>query len=119
LNVPATGARVAMFVALFALFAAYYGWTWSRGRRTLPQKTWRLCIVDANGAPVSPRRALARYVAAWIAPALALAAYAVMHGTPHARSLLLIALAGYAFAIVDRDRQFLHDRVAGTFVVRD
>jgi uncharacterized RDD family membrane protein YckC len=119
LDVPATGARVAMFIALFALFAAYYGWTWSRGRRTLPQKTWRLRIVDVQGAPVTPRRALVRYAAAWIAPALALAAYAVMHDSAHARSLLLIALAGYAFALVDRDRQFLHDRVAGTFVVRD
>jgi uncharacterized RDD family membrane protein YckC len=119
LNVPTTGARVAMFIALFALFAAYYGWTWSRGRRTLPQKTWRLRIVDARGGPLTPRRALVRYAAAWIAPALALADYAVMHGTPHARALLLIALAGYAFAIVDRDHQFLHDRLAGTFVVRD
>jgi uncharacterized RDD family membrane protein YckC len=119
LNVPGTVARVTMFVALFVLFAGYYGWTWSRGRRTLPQKTWRLRIVDAHGAPIAPRRALVRYAAAWIAPALALAGYAIMHGTPHARTLLLIALAGYVFAIVDRDHQFLHDRLAGTYVVRD
>jgi uncharacterized RDD family membrane protein YckC len=118
-TVPGTGARIAMFVILVAAFGAYYAWSWSAGRRTLPQKTWRLRLVDAHGRPPTSRRALARYAAAWIAPALALAAYGLFHATDHARSLLVIALAGYAFALVDRDRQFLHDRIAGTFAVRD
>jgi uncharacterized RDD family membrane protein YckC len=119
LTVPTQGARIAMLVVLVAAFAAYYGWCWSHGRRTLPQKTWRLRLVDAQGAPPSWRRALARYAAAWIAPALALTVYGLLHSSAHARNLLAIAFAGYVFALVDRDRQFLHDRIAGTFVVRD
>ena len=118
-SVPAAGARIAMFCVLAAAFAAYYGWSWSGGRRTLPQKTWRLRLVDARGAAPSWRRALARYAAAWIAPALGLTAYALLQGSAHARNLLAIAVAGYAFALVDRDRQFLHDRIAGTYVARD
>jgi uncharacterized RDD family membrane protein YckC len=108
-----------MLVVLVVAFAVYYGWCWSHGRRTLPQKTWRLRLVDRQGASLSWRRALGRYAAAWIAPALALTVYALLHSSAHARNLLAIALAGYAFALVDRDRQFLHDRIAGTFVVRD
>ncbi|HEY3461296.1 MAG TPA: RDD family protein [Casimicrobiaceae bacterium] len=119
LTLPSHGARVAMLVVLVVAFAVYYGWCWSHGRRTLPQKTWRLRLVDRQGASLSWRRALGRYAAAWIAPALALTVYALLHSSAHARNLLAIALAGYAFALVDRDRQFLHDRIAGTYVVRD
>jgi uncharacterized RDD family membrane protein YckC len=119
LSVPAPAARVAMFVVLVAGFGAYYGWSWSNGRRTLPQKTWRLRLVDANGRPLRPRRALVRYAAAWIGPALALVAYALLAPGPHARAMLALAFVGYAFALVDRDRQFLHDRIAATYVVVD
>jgi uncharacterized RDD family membrane protein YckC len=116
---PGPLARLVMFALLVAGFGAYYAWCWSDGRRTLPQKTWRLRLVDARGGVVSARRALARYAAAWIAPALALAAYGLARGSGHAQAWLALALAGYVYALVDRDRQFLHDRIAGTYVVVD
>jgi uncharacterized RDD family membrane protein YckC len=119
LSVPTPAARAAMLAALVALFAAYYTWSWSSGRRTLPQKTWRLRLVDAAGRPLTPGRALARYAAAWLAPALALAGYALLAPGEHARGVLALALAGYCFAVVDRDRQFLHDRLAGSYVALD
>lgn len=119
LTVPSTVARVAMFCALVAGAGLYYTWCWSDGRRTLPQKTWRLRLVDRHGSPPTRSRALVRYVACWIGPALALAAYAVLHASGHARNAAAFLALDYCWAIVDPDRQFLHDRIAGTLVVQD
>jgi uncharacterized RDD family membrane protein YckC len=112
--VPGTAGRVAGFAGLVAALGAYFVWCWTSGRRTLPMKTWRLAIVDAAGAPLRGGRAWARYAAAWIGPAIAVAAYAWTH-SPVAWLALAI---GYAWAFVDPDRAFLHDRLAGTRLVR-
>ncbi len=83
--------RVAHQVLLLAVFAAYFLWCWLRGGQTLAMKAWRIRLVQ-----VSPRKALLRFV-------LALAL------VPTGISLL--------WALVDRERQFLHDRLAGTRLV--
>jgi uncharacterized RDD family membrane protein YckC len=119
LTVPSTAARVTMFCVLVGAFAAYYGWCWSGGRRTLPQKTWRLRLIDHLGNPPTWRRALARYAACWIGPVLALAGAALLHSSGHPRNALAFLAVNYCWAIVDPRRQFLHDRVAGTRVIRD
>lgn len=113
--VPGIAGRAAGFVGVVALLGVYFVWCWTSGRRTLPMKTWRLRIVDTGGAPLGARRASARYAAAWIGPAIAVATYASTH-SPYAS----LALAtGYAWALVDPDRAFLHDRLAGSRIVRD
>ena len=117
LLVPQPFARALMGCAMVGGTALYYAWCWSRGRRTLPQKTWRLRLVDRDGGTVTWRQALLRYVAAWIGPAMALAAYAALHPTGHARNALAFMLVNYCWALFDRDGQFLHDRIAGTRVV--
>jgi uncharacterized RDD family membrane protein YckC len=117
LVVPPLFARVMTFGVLAGGAAAYYAWCWSDGRRTLPQKTWRLRLVDHAGGPVAWRQALLRYVAGWIGPALALTGYAALHAGGHARNALAFLLVNYCWALLDRDRQFLHDRIAGTRVV--
>jgi uncharacterized RDD family membrane protein YckC len=117
LAMPSTVGRVVSFVALFALGACYFVYSWSHGRRTLPMKTWKLALVTVDGASLNLRRALSRYAAAWIAPALALACYVVLQ--PYGLGALawpLLAINWLA-AFVDRERQFLHDRMAGTRVV--
>ena len=79
------------------VMAGYFIWFWTRGGQTLPMKTWRFRVVRADGAPLTPLLALHRF-------ALAL--------------LGLLALGvGFLWALVDRDRQFLHDRLAGTALV--
>lgn len=118
-SVPPPFARTMLFCALAGLAALYYTWCWSEGRRTLPQKTWRIRIVGEDLRPIARRTALLRYLAAWIGPAAALALYAALPASPFRRYALLMAVVNYAFALVDRDRRFLHDRVAGTRVVRD
>ena len=84
-------------VYLVALAGTYFVWQWLRSGQTLPMKTWRIRLVTRDGAPLMPRHALARY-------ALALPG-----------SLLLGA--GFLWALVDRERQFLHDRLAGTKIM--
>lgn len=117
LVVPRLLVRALMGCALVGGAAIYYGWCWSRGRRTLPQKTWRLQLVDRDGGPVTWPQAMLRYVAVWIGPIMALAGYSALQTTGHARNALAFMLVNYCWALVDRDGQFLHDRIAGTRVV--
>jgi len=112
---PGSRGRTAGFVALVAILGAYFAWCWTAGRRTLPMKTWRLRLVGPTGAPLATARAIARYGAAWIGPAIAVAAYA----STHSRYAALALALGYAWALVDPDRRFLHDRLAGTRIVLD
>ncbi|MFZ5555365.1 MAG: RDD family protein [Pseudomonadota bacterium] len=81
---------------LVAVVGAYFVGFWCAGGQTLPMKTWRIRVVGPDGGAVSWRRALVRYL-------VALA------------SLLLPSLL---WALVDRDGQFLHDRLAGTRIVQ-
>jgi uncharacterized RDD family membrane protein YckC len=86
------GWRLAMLqLFLVALFATYFLWCWLRGGQTLAMKAWHIRLVE-----VSPRKALLRFL-------LALAL------VPTGISLL--------WALFDRERQFLHDRLAGTRLV--
>jgi uncharacterized RDD family membrane protein YckC len=92
-------ARLLLQLYLVVLAGAYFVCQWRRGGRTLPMKTWRLRLVHRNGGVLTLRQAVQRYC-------LALAG-------------LLAFGAGFAWALVDRDHQFLHDRLAGTRIVND
>jgi len=117
LVLPGLPERVVLFCLVFAVLAAYFVWCWSNGRRTLAMKTWKLRLVRAGGGVVTPKIALLRYLATWIGPALAVAAYATLarHGWG-AHAAWLVAF-NFLWAYVDRDRLFLHDRVARTRIV--
>jgi uncharacterized RDD family membrane protein YckC len=89
----------ALFQAYLALVTgAYFTWQWTHGGQTLPMKTWKLRLVSVSGGAVGPRLAWLRY-------SIALAGS-------------LAGGIGFLWAFADRDRQFLHDRLAGTRVVR-
>jgi uncharacterized RDD family membrane protein YckC len=90
-------ARPLFQLYLLALAAIYFVWQWLRGGQTLPMKTWRLQLVTRDGAPLTRAHALQRLVFA-IAGAAALG-------------------AGFLWALADRDRRFLHDRLAGTLII--
>ena len=79
---------------LFAYFSAF----WLRSGQTLAMKTWRIRLVTRDGSPLTLKRAALRFVLAWIS--------------------LLLAGLGFVWALFDRDGQFLHDRVAGTRLIR-
>jgi len=91
-------ARPLFQIYLFVVAAAYFIWQWHRGGQTLAMKTWRIRIVTREGAPLALPRALYRFL-------FALAG-------------CLLAGAGFLWALVDREGLFLHDRLAGTKIVR-
>ena len=84
-------------VYLFTTSAAYFVYCWTHGGQTLPMKTWRIRLVDRNGDTVTVRLAIKRYLLALVS--------------------LALCGAGFVWAIVDQDRQFLHDRLAGTRII--
>ena len=89
--------RGALQLWVIAVCGAYFVWFWTRGGQTLPMKTWNLKVVREDGAPLGAARAVHRYFLAVL-------------GT------LALGL-GFAWALVDRDRQFLHDRLAGSLLI--
>jgi len=94
---PATGwLRHALQLYLGAVFAAYFLWCWLRGGQTLAMKAWRIRLVVPGRAGVPSATALLRFL---------LAALLVPTGI----SLL--------WSVFDAQRQFLHDRIAGTRLV--
>lgn len=83
---------------LFSVLLAYFLWFWLNNGQTLAMKTWKLRLVGSDTERLRPTQALLRYLAAW--------------------PCLLLGGIGVLWALFDRDRQFLHDRIAGTRIVR-
>jgi uncharacterized RDD family membrane protein YckC len=101
------------------VLAAYFVWFWSHGGQTLPMKTWRLKVVDANGRPLKPLRAFCRHVLAWLwfLPPLALHPLLGL-AVPQTLLVFIAWVALWAAAIwLDPMRQFVHDRLAGTRII--
>lgn len=84
--------RYVLQLFILAVFASYFLWCWLRGGQTLAMKAWHIRVVE-----VSPPKALLRFVLALLF-------------VPTGVSLL--------WAFFDRERQFLHDRLAGTRLVQ-
>ncbi|EXI90429.1 MAG: RDD family protein [Candidatus Accumulibacter regalis] len=81
----------------FIVLLAYCLWFWSNGRQTLAMKTWRMRLLTRDGQPVRPAQALLRYLLCWPS--------------------IILGGVGILWAVVDRERLFLHDRLAGTQLV--
>jgi uncharacterized membrane protein len=80
-------------------------------------KTWHIRVLTAAGKPLTPARALARFLLAWLwfMPALALAHLWGLHTGVAIGSTLLAGVLAYAgIARLMPQRQFLHDVIAAT-----
>lgn len=84
---------------LLVVTGLYFTWQWQRGGRTLAMKTWHLRLVTREGEPVTWRRGLKRFLCALPA--------------------VLLLGVGYFWALIDRDGLFLHDRLAGTKIIKE
>ena len=89
--------RSLLQVWILVVAAGYFVGFWLHGGQTLPMKTWHIRLVREDGARVGVLQGVNRF------------AFAVL-GT-------LAAGLGFAWALWDRDRQFLHDRIAGTALI--
>ncbi|SFU79185.1 Uncharacterized membrane protein YckC, RDD family [Nitrosomonas eutropha] len=83
---------------LLCIGGVYFIWFWTHGGQTLAMQTWKLRLVSANGGKVTMQQAMVRYLMAVIG----------------------ISFLGFGllWALFNRDRQFLHDKLAGTRIIR-
>ena len=107
----------------FLVAAAYFIHAWSGSGHTLAMKTWRIKVVKLGYARVPFRAAAVRYLMAWgwFLPAI-VACYAFGWTGVHDVSKVLITFAvgiaaWAATALFDKNKQFLHDRIAGTRLI--
>jgi len=88
--------HLALQLYLGSVFAGYFLWCWLRGGQTLAMKAWHIRLVAPGRASVPPGKALLRLLLA---------------------VLLLPSGISLLWALFDPERQFLHDRLAGTRLV--
>jgi uncharacterized RDD family membrane protein YckC len=112
--------RSALQDYLFVVLGVYFVWFWTHGGQTVAMKTWRIRVVDKQGARLSWARALLRYLLVWLwfLPGLALARLLDAHGW----MLVLIPTINFvlwtAAVYWQRERQFLHDWIGGTRLIQ-
>ena len=92
-------ARPVFQLYLSLIAGCYFVYQWSHGGQTLPMRTWHLRLVRRDGGMPTLGQAAQRYCVA-LAGTLAIG-------------------GGFVWALFDRDGQFLHDRLAGTVIVKD
>jgi uncharacterized RDD family membrane protein YckC len=90
--------RPAFQLYLLVVAGIYFTWFWTHGGQTLPMQTWKLRVIRADGGQLFLKQALARYLFAVIG--------------------FFFFGCGILWALFDRDGLFLHDRLAGTRIVR-
>ena len=91
----ATGA--VLWTQLFVVLLLYFLGFWLHGGQTLAMKTWRIRLASSDNRPIRPVQALLRYLLCWPS--------------------ILFGGVGLLWALIDRDKQFLHDRLAGTHLL--
>lgn len=90
--------RPAFQFYLLIVAGTYFTWFWTHGGQTLSMQTWKFRVVTVDGERVNLQKAVARYLFAVIG--------------------ILFFGCGIIWALFDRERQFLHDRLAGTRIVK-
>jgi uncharacterized RDD family membrane protein YckC len=113
--------RVLLQAFLVALLGAYFVPSWIRGGQTLAMKAWKLRLVRTDGRGVGAGLALLRFALG--ALVLGTGAAAAMWLWRHSGSVpgwlaALPAAVDLVWILCDRERQFLHDRLTRTRVVR-
>lgn len=86
-----------LLVHVILVIAFYFIWFWRHKGRTLAMQTWKIRLQSVRGSAPTNYQLLLRFALAW-------------------PSVLFFGI-GLAWALFDRDRQFLHDRLSGTRLV--
>lgn len=104
---------------VFIVLGVYFIWCWLKGGQTLPMKTWHIRVVRKDGSPLTPARATARYLMCWL---MFLPGSAIWYLFIPTKTMAIV-LPGLNFLIwiiaarFDRERQFIHDKLAGTRLI--
>ncbi|WP_028104345.1 RDD family protein [Pseudoduganella violaceinigra] len=104
----------------FLILGAYFIHQWTRKGQTLAMQTWRIRLEQPGRQHLPIRTAALRYLLCWlwILPGILVAYYGDLSNKHKLYTLLASALLWSLTAFLDKDRQFLHDRIAGTRLVQ-
>ncbi|MBX3639049.1 MAG: RDD family protein [Nitrosomonas sp.] len=83
---------------LLIVMGYYFVWFWTHGGQTLAMQTWKIRVVTSDGQKLSSRKAIIRYLLA-------------------VTGILCFGI-GLLWALIDREHQYLHDRLAGTRLIK-
>lgn len=86
-----------LIVHVFIVLGCYFVWYWQHGGQTLAMQTWKIQLSTPSGAKPSQAQLILRYVLSW--PSIGCLG------------------VGLVWALIDPDRQFLHDRLTGTRLI--
>ncbi|ACT49110.1 RDD family protein [Methylotenera mobilis] len=89
--------RLLQQLLLWGLLGAYYIRCWMSSGQTLAMQAWHFRVVTENNVPLPKFSAFVRYLLASL-------------------SLVLFGL-GFVWALVDKDRLFLHDRLLKSKII--
>lgn len=89
--------RYQLQIFLWIAVGMYFVWCWLKGGQTLAMRAWQLKLVRHDAQLLPLPMAIARYVLA-------------------SMGLILFGF-GFLWAIIDRDKLFLHDRLLKTRII--
>ena len=108
---------------LFMIMGYYFTWFWTHGGQTLAMQTWKMRIVSADGRGLTKKQAIARYLFSLTGIFfLVIVNYIFPINFISYQQLALVSVlifgSGFIWALFDPDHQYLHDRLAGTRIIK-
>ncbi|GAB3263066.1 RDD family protein [Chitinimonas naiadis] len=104
-----------------AILYGYYAWCWGRGGQTLAMKTWRLQLRSADHQLPGARAITIRFIIALLVYLPPLPLWYYSKHVPQMKWLFwiscVLAALPWLWAMLDKQKQTLHDRLAGTQIV--
>lgn len=107
-------------IVLFLVAGVYFVHCWTGSGHTLAMKTWRIKLVKVGYATVPLKAAMLRYVLAWgwLFPAIVACFAFGWRGKAEVACAVAVGIVAWGLtAFLDKDRQFLHDKLAGTRLI--
>jgi uncharacterized RDD family membrane protein YckC len=111
--------RLPLMAFSFLVLGAYFSFFWHKGQ-TLAMQTWGIRLVSASDRRLSLLRTFWRYTLAWLwfIPPLAIGQGLGRTSTETLLGLLLWFLAWAGVSLCLPGKQFLHDILAGTRLIK-
>lgn len=112
--------RNGMQAAMFLILALYFIWFWTHGGQTLAMRSWQLRLVSVDGAPITLKQALIRFLLSWVwfVPSLLTAWLVGWHQSKLLYGAMFVWIGMYALlSKLQPQQQFWHDTISGTRVI--
>lgn len=108
---------------LLIIMGYYFTWFWTHGGQTLAMQTWKMRLVSRDGKALTRQQAIARFLYAFLGIIIFVLIDQMLpfNFVSHSHLVLMSTLifgSGFIWAVFDHDHQFLHDRLAGTRIIK-